>query len=180
MLDQVPTFASHAEYSVHAAKAPEKAARHKALIVTLVHSENLLRQLIAQMKGNPIPPLPTEGGHLEYGLLLYWLDNPPALPPDMVEVLAVWDTIALIASYYGAKTQISTADYKELVAKGATEGVAGADGTLYGSGKYETLDPHWILVPVYFYANIELPHLIHPFGTNPQTITGQNEFSNFQ
>jgi hypothetical protein len=58
MLDQVPVFASEAEYSLHVVNAPDKAARHKALILTLVNSENLVLQLIAQMKGNPIPPLP--------------------------------------------------------------------------------------------------------------------------
>lgn len=171
MLDQVPVFTSEADYSLHTVHAPDKAARHKALITTLVHSENLVRQLIAQMKGLPIPPLPTDGGHLEYGLLLYWLDNPPIFPPDMIEALVVWDTLAVIASFYGAETKISTADYEELLAKGRSEGVAGADGTLYGTGKYETFDAHWILVPVYFYANIELPHLVYPFDTNPQTIT---------
>ncbi|MFA6161840.1 MAG: metallophosphoesterase [Methylobacter sp.] len=169
-LDKLTAFTSHEEYKLYASEKPKNASLHRSLITTLVNSENMVRQMIAQMQGKPVPDLPTEGGHLEYGLMLYWLDNPPTLPPEFNDVVRAWKIIALIAAVYGANTKISTADYNELLAKATSTGVAGADGTLYAPPPYAAFDPYWIMAPIYYYFNIEFPESIHTFGTNPANI----------
>ncbi|MCG8504091.1 MAG: metallophosphoesterase [Sphingomonadales bacterium] len=136
------------------------------LITYLEDSEKVVLDLIIYLRTGRVPPLPSEGG-VEFGLILYWLDNPPA---EIEKILSehpllklLWDGLKEIAP----KTKITKADYDFLINKVVDEGgVPAQDGTLYGFSQYEQLDYRWVFAALNYGLNLTVNEL-HPFGTNP-------------
>lgn len=106
-------------------------------------------ELIQLMIGNNIwintGPVSDPGGSgdIEFGLLPYWINNPPSFVQDYVDssiiLKAAWDLLKLFL-----KTQIDEANYAALVARAEGEGLVGNDGTIFGDQTYDQMDPRWM------------------------------------
>lgn len=64
-------------------------------------------------------------------------------------------------------SKITPDDYNYLVCEIKDPGVVTDDGTIYGTAKYEQLDPDWIYAALNYGINKLDPSSIHEFGTTP-------------
>jgi len=125
-------------------------------------------ELIAHLKDPSKPATSqTADGSVEFGLILYWIDNPSAAIEKIIN-----DHIALSFLWYVLKKQaptsiITTDDYNYLVGEIKDPGVVTDDGTIYGTAKYEQLDPDWIYAGLNYGINKLDSSSIHAFGTSP-------------
>jgi len=123
----------------------------------LVDSEN---QLIALMNGTA----PPAGGAIEFGMVLYWIDND--LPDD-------WFFNWLKRQF--PRTQITQQMYSNWQTTWQTTGVIAPDGTMVADGPFSQLDKGWLYASVLYVLWLyeEVPNA--PIGqATPQIITLPN------
>ncbi|HEX4964914.1 MAG TPA: metallophosphoesterase [Thermoanaerobaculia bacterium] len=147
------------------------------LIKFLEASEYLLAQLMVKNKiwvGNP-PTNPGGTGELEFGLIPYWVHNPPSFVVDFLDsdeaTKFLWDTLELLLP-----AQIDSTNYNALIAGVEGQGLVCPDGTIYGTATYEQLDPGWIWSAIN-YLIVKYLDDRAPFSTtsvNPITLTGSS------
>lgn len=148
----------------------------KHIFAYLEASEAQVIEIIEHAKRPASPPkwegTATTDGSLEFGLVLYWVDNPPEIIEEILDediiLLAIW---AVLSIFFLPKTKITPEDYAFLIEKAETVGVTGPDGTIYGEGVYEMLDPKWLYAALNYLVNLVEPGKIASFGDNPQTLT---------
>lgn len=108
----------------------------------------------------------TEGGSFEFGMILYLLNNPPKFLAEAAWVLS--EILELMAGGVPLpKSKITPALYKKILKQILGDGVVAKDGTIYGDGKYEQLDPGWFFSLLYFVYYQIRPDRIHRFNTQP-------------
>lgn len=108
----------------------------------------------------------TAGGYMEFGPILFWLNNPP---PDYTEIVAI--IVKILTAIEGAPppaSEITPSEFDKIVEQAKTTGIVAPDGTIYGEEKYEQLDPLWVLAVLFFLYYQVGPGEIHAFGTTPQ------------
>ncbi len=147
------------------------------LIQFLEASEYLLAQLMVQNNiwvGNP-PPNPGGTGDLEFGLIPYWVNNPPSFITNYLNdhetAQFLWGLLELLLP-----TQIDSTNYNALIAGVEGQGLVGPDGTIYGSAQYEQLDPGWIWSALNYLIS-KYGDDMAPFSTTqvkPITLTGSS------
>ena len=146
-------------------------ASQYALIKVLVHNDI--------WKG-PIPPKPEGEGDIEFGLVPRWLNEPPAFIKDYLQkhpwLKDIWNGLASLMTNH-----IDDDNYHALLDAIEEGGVIAADGTYYGTGKYEQLDPGWIWSLLHYlfvrytkdYAPFptSAPATVHLSGSDPNKVT---------
>lgn len=116
------------------------------IIDFLEDSEYLLIQLMVDNNiwsgAVPPPPSPTNEGHIEFGLAAYWVNNPPLFIQAFLDSNPLF-FIAWKAVEHALPTRIDPANYNNLLSAAEGQGIVTADGTIFGRGIYEQLDPKW-------------------------------------
>ncbi len=138
--------------------------------------ENSEAQLISAMQTSnigtwppPIPP-PSTQGSLMFGLVPYWLHNPPDFIQNYIthhKVLDwLWNGLKLVVP-----TRLSQANYDALLksVNDPNGGLVGPDGTIYTDSTYDQLDPEWLWA-VLDYLVVTLGKDRAPFGASPQIV----------
>lgn len=118
-----------------------------------VYLEGSENQIIQAMWHSGIwpPPQPPDlnlPGSSLFGLIPYWIHNPPAFLAPYLESEAekhegfklFWNALKL-----ALPTRLLPADYAALMAAVTKGGVVAADGGFIGTSFYEDIDPHWLL-----------------------------------
>lgn len=117
------------------------------IIDFLEDSEYLLIQLMVDNNiwtgAVPPPPSPTNDGHIEFGLMPYWVNNPPLFVQAFLDANPLF-YIAWKAVDFALPTQIDPTNYNNLISAAAGQGIVAADGSVYGCGTYDQLDPKWV------------------------------------
>ena len=108
-------------------------------------SEYLLVQLMVanHLWRGPLPPPPAGKGDVEFGLVPYWVNNPPVFVQDFLAEHPLF-AIAWKALDVLLPTHIDADNYARLLAAAQAQGVVAADGTIFGVNRYEGLDPEWL------------------------------------
>ncbi len=137
----------------------------------LIASENLLIEAFensrraANVKVTSASHPNTTGGSLEFGPILHWLNHPPLLMEPAVEVIV--KVLNLIEGKPLPASQITGAEFDEILKIAATAGLVTEDGSLAGTSKYELLDTGWLFCMVYFFYYRVFPEKIFPFNNTP-------------
>jgi len=122
--------------------------------------------LLDILQGRPENPDYAGRGDPEVGHLLYHLNNPGAELLAMLEAepfaKAAW---RLIAHDLLPESRIGADFFQGLQATARSWPIVGSDGTLYGFGQYESLDPRWIEISLNMV--ITFAQGVHPFGSKP-------------
>lgn len=117
------------------------------IIDFLEDSEYLLIQLMVDNNiwtgAVPPPPSPTNEGHIEFGLIPYWVNNPPLFIQAFLDSNPLF-YIAWKAVDFALPTQIDPTNYNNLISTAAGQGIVTAEGDVYGFGTYDQLDPKWV------------------------------------
>src|SRR5947199_6138227 len=136
----------------------------QSLVQLLDASEDLLAELMVQNKiwVGSLPTNPGGTGDLEFGLVPYWVNNPPsfitAYLDDHEVAKFLWDLLEKLLP-----TQIDSTNYDALIAAVEGNGLVGPDGTILGRGKYEQLDPGWIWAAINYLIS-KYGHDMAPFS----------------
>lgn len=107
-----------------------------------------------------------EEGDLDFGFGLYWLQN---IPSDLEEEIANSPKAAFILETLrelAPDTQITEEVRADFV------GWVGKDGTIYGFGKYEQLDPRWAVALINYTENIVSGDVVKPFPCASLSVEG--------
>lgn len=142
------------------------------LYLTLSESELKLQKYIYYIEGKPVSgaDILKMKGRMEYGLILYWIQNPPEEVQKYLSnhrsLQKFWKVLSVGLKWLGLKPQITTSQYKALMNKIASPGVVAPDGTILGWEKYEQYDLNWLVTPPYWLWNKMFPSAVHSFGTN--------------
>lgn len=138
--------------------------------------ENSEAQLLyAMYKSNigtwPTPPASPQQGSLMFGLVPYWIHNPPDFIVNYLSQHKVFDWLwkGLEAT---VPTKLSQANYQALLKSinSPTGGLIGPDGTIYSDSKYDQLDPEWLWA-ILDYLIVSLGKVRADFGAKPQIVT---------
>jgi len=90
-----------------------------------------------------VPPDPGGEGSIEFGLVPYWISDPPPFILDYIDsslpLEIVW---GLLTKFI--QNQISSENYMALKKAATTRGVVADDGTIFGESTYEQMDLHWL------------------------------------
>jgi hypothetical protein len=117
------------------------------IIDFLEDSEYLLVQLMLDNNiwtGTvPPPPSPTNEGHIEFGLIPYWVNHPPAVIKAFLDINPLF-YLAWKAVELALPANIDPTNYDNLVSAAEGQGIVTEDGTIFGLGTYEQLDPNWV------------------------------------
>ncbi|MBL8191866.1 MAG: metallophosphoesterase [Acidobacteria bacterium] len=138
--------------------------------------ENSEAQLLEAMYkshiGNwPSPPAPSKQGSLMFGLVPYWINNPPAFITNYLETHKVFCWL-----WKGLETTVPTkltpANYQALLnsTTNPNGGLIGPDGTIYTDSKYDQLDPEWLWA-VMDYLIVTIGKVRGNFGGQPQIVS---------
>jgi Calcineurin-like phosphoesterase len=115
------------------------------IIDFLEASEFLLIRLMEanHLWDGPVPPSPGGRGDVDFGLVPYWVNHPPAFIQKALDenrlVALLWKALEI-----ALPSHIDAAAVQRLVDAAQTQGIVAEDGTLYGVGTYEQLDPRWL------------------------------------
>lgn len=95
----------------------------------------------------PLPPDPGGDGEAEFGLFPYWVNN----PSDLVEK-DIDRVVRYILELLGSEltSHIDKEDHDRLVEGAKDGGIVSGDGTMWGTEKYQQIDPGWILSLIYY------------------------------
>lgn len=119
-----------------------------SLFQTIKFLEASEHALIELMDANkiwigPVPANPGGSGDIEWGLIPYWVNNPPAFILTYIEsndiLKDAWKVLEFLLP-----ARIDTANYNALVNQVVHGGLVAADGTIFGDGQYEQIDPRWL------------------------------------
>jgi hypothetical protein len=108
-------------------------------------SEYALIQLMIDNKIwiGPVPDNPGGSGDIEWGLIPFWVHNPPPSILAYIEsndiLKDAWKVLEVLLP-----ARLDTANYNALVNQVEHGGLVAADGTIFGDGQYEQLDPRWL------------------------------------
>ena len=91
----------------------------------------------------PPPPSPTNEGHIEFGLIPYWVNHPPSFIKAFLDTNLLF-YIAWKAVELALPANIDPTNYDNLISAAEGQGVVTDDGTIYGLETYEQLDPKWV------------------------------------
>lgn len=90
-----------------------------------------------------VPADPGGSGELEFGLVPYWIANPPAAITAYIDkyepLKLLWDALWLLVP-----SQIDATNYQALKTGVKGQGLVAGDGTLYSEIKYAQMDPDWL------------------------------------
>jgi hypothetical protein len=141
----------------------------KSLFQVLKASDGVLMNAYQAASGQPVTDLDTEGGTIELGPFLYYMNHPPfelvLLNKLVVEAMELAEDRKLPASRFTPES------YKAMLKLAKTQGIVGKGGEIYGDGKYEQLDPGWIF-SLFMFVIYELGiEEYHPFGDSPAIVT---------
>lgn len=129
---------------------------------TLKQSDALLKAVIPYFQDHTRPNIP-HNGSVEYGILPYWAKNPTKIPDhkdipefvlDLIKFLREVDLIP--------EPTITDADYAILLQAVDHQTAIAPDGTLYGTGPFEQLNPKW-LEALSNSVLVEYDYKKHPF-----------------
>lgn len=124
-------------------KTEKFAAKKPEYYEFLEESDARLKQMVTYLKTHVRPGDPVQGGSVEFGIIPYWVKNPP---PGLPEVIRKFLDFLEEHELVPAPT-VNENDYRVLC-KNIEQGTAVAnDGTLFGFGKYEQLDTGWLEAP---------------------------------
>lgn len=114
-----------------------------------------------------VPAKPPGTGELEFGIIPYWVNNPPGELKKILEdhrVLRwIWNHVLDAA----LPTHIDKANYEALIKAIKGGGLVAPDGTIWGENKYEQLDVWWIVAAVNYVYSIYGPDGKHDFVSPP-------------
>ena len=113
-------------------------------------SECLVIEAYRRSAGVTASGCDAKDGEFEFGLVLYWLHNPPGELKHLVGVLVAALKILEGGAALPASRIQEDGLYDDIVAEIGETGIPAPDGTLYGFGKYEQLDPGWLMAFGYF------------------------------
>lgn len=108
-------------------------------------SEYALIQLMVDNKIwiGPVPDNPGGSGDIEWGLIPYWVHNPPAFILAYIDsndiLLDAWKLLKFLLP-----ARIDTKNYDALLKQVVHGGLVAADGTIFGDCQYDQLDPRWL------------------------------------
>lgn len=91
----------------------------------------------------PPPPSPTNEGHIEFGLIPYWVNHPPSFIKAFLDTNLLF-YIAWKAVENVLPASIDPTNYDKLISAAEDQGIVTEDGTLFGLATYEQLDPRWV------------------------------------
>lgn len=138
------------------------------LFSRLQASDCVLMNAYQAASGLPVTDLDTEGGTIELGAFLYYMNHPP-LKLELLSKLVV----AGMERAEGRKlpaSQFTPETFKAMVKLAKSEGIVGKGGEIYGDGKYEQLDPGW-LFSLFMFVIYEMGiEKHHAFGESPGII----------
>ncbi len=130
-------------------------------------------QLIQLMVANKIwtgsvPAKPSDEGDLEFGIVPYWVNNPPELVKKILADLPavfrwIWNHVLAGA----LPTHIDLTNYHALLKGVEGAGLVGPDGTIYGEKTYEQLDGNWAYSLVDYLYSVHGPDGKAPFKSPP-------------
>ncbi len=153
------------------AAAPEALVSIEQVFAFLVESEQQMLLLIQYINDPSKPPSVPDQGDVEFGFVLYWIHNPPA---TILAYLAAHPLLKFVYDVLLATappTQITTAEYEQLIAELGDYGEPWDDGTLYGRKyQYQQLDSRWMLAALNYAVNVIDPDLIHDFPNNQPAV----------
>lgn len=167
----------HSKYHKHLlgliGRMDEKSARWQdlkdiGLFKILETSDRLLMNTYQAASHQDLTEFDTEGGILELGPFLYYLNHPPFLLSPlnklMVKVMERAEERELPPSEFTKKTR------KAMLKLAEEEGVVDPGGSIWGNDKYEKLDVGWIY-SLYKFVTYQLGLAeVHQFGTTPRII----------
>ena len=119
----------------------------------------------------PTPPAPSTQGSLMFGLVPYWIHNPPSFFTSYLAQHKVLNWL-----WQGLEdtvpTKLSNQNYQALLDSitDPTGGLIGPDGTIYSDSTYDQLDPEWLWA-VLDYLIVWFGKVRAPFGAKPQIVT---------
>lgn len=138
------------------------------LLEVLEASDLLMYEIILRAQSKPFQLPDDPKATVEYGLMLYWIQNPPDLLKDIIKELGIpgwaWD----ILKAFAPTPKVTTEEYDFLWTQiDEHNGVVAPDGTILGKSQYEQLDLKWLYAFGNYLLNLIHPGGIAPFGTNP-------------
>lgn len=134
----------------------------------LVQSEDQALAMIQLVtKGKRPPESILKKGSIEAGFILYWIHFPPRKMLEIIDSNIILKTLYDGLKLEAPQTRVTTAEYDNMIGLLETKGVAWNDGTLFGTEKYEQLDPLWIIAVFNYALNLITPSDIVKFPNNP-------------
>lgn len=121
----------------------------------LIESEQALIMLM-----NNNPPSPTDPGNIEFGWVLYFLNNDTSI--------TIKDVLKELGKLPDSK--ISTEDWATWFKIWNGSGVLMGDGTLLSTAKYAQMDPEWSISVIYFLLQKVDVVKKQPFAHQPATL----------
>jgi len=113
-----------------------------------------------------------EGGSIEAGFILHWLNYPDSLPVFLEHAAELIAKALKILS--GGEplpaSKINPALYRDMINQAKDDGIIASDGTIFGTGKYEQLDMGWFTSLLYYVYYQVRKDKIHPFNPDAQHI----------
>ncbi len=108
----------------------------------------------SESAGPECPPdgCSTEGGSIDLGPMLYFLNHPPR-----ILWLPVWVLVHALQVVEGSKlptSRISQLLWCAIVEQTDKQGIVAGDGTIYGESEYEQLDLRWLYAVVGFVLHV--------------------------
>ncbi len=120
-----------------------------------------------------LPPKPDTEGEYEFGIIPYFLNNPPSIFKDFSHANALVTATFKKLSGELIKSQINNSNFKRLMKRITSQhGISGTDGTLLGTGKYEQFDKEWL----YMFIN----YCIVKFGDDTDKFPIRKDYTKVQ
>jgi len=93
----------------------------------------------------PAPVRRRGKGELEFGIIPRWLNHPPPPVQEILDGLPEpFRELLRVIVEEDLPCHIDDQNYDALMARVRSEGLSGADGTIWGESTYEQLDPRWV------------------------------------
>ena len=142
--------------------------KRNGLFEALRASDCVLMNAYQAASGQPVTDLDTEGGNIELGPFLHYMNHPPFELAILTKLVVA--AMEMAEGHKLPESQFTPETFDAMVELAGKEGIVAKGGQIYGKDKYEQLDPGWIF-SLFMFVIYELGiEEYHAFGKSPQII----------
>lgn len=133
----------------------------------LQESEDHMIALFDYIKDPSHPPADPTGGNVEFGMVLFWLDNPPPELQTFLNEHPMLEEIFQCMQQIAPTSRITPCEYQTILLAVKEGGPAADDGTMLGDSTYEQLDHKWSAAAINYVLNVVFKFLVKDFPNKP-------------